>query len=93
VLAYDEDEDAIRVANNTRYGLAASIYSADADAALEVAKRIRSGTVAINLAGVCLTEPFGGVKQSGWGCECGAEGVFEFTDIKQILLSGSYVEG
>jgi acyl-CoA reductase-like NAD-dependent aldehyde dehydrogenase len=93
VLAYDDVEDAIRVANNTRYGLAASIYSSDAEAALEVAKRIRSGTVAINLAGVCLTEPFGGVKQSGWGRECGAEGVFEFTDIKQILLSGSYVEG
>jgi acyl-CoA reductase-like NAD-dependent aldehyde dehydrogenase len=92
VLAYDDVRDAVRMANHTRFGLAASVYSADADAALEVAKQLRSGGVAINLAGVCLTEPFGGVKQSGWGRECGAEGILEFTDIKQILLSGSYVD-
>jgi acyl-CoA reductase-like NAD-dependent aldehyde dehydrogenase len=92
VIAYDDVDDAVRVANNSRYGLACAVYSADPDAALGVAKRIRSGAVAINLAGVCLTEPFGGVKQSGWGREGGAEGILEFTDIKQILLSGSYSE-
>jgi acyl-CoA reductase-like NAD-dependent aldehyde dehydrogenase len=85
-------DDAISIANDSKYGLAASIYSADADLALRVARRLRSGGVAINSAGVSLTEPFGGVKQSGWGRECGAEGILEFTDIKQILLSGSYVD-
>jgi len=87
VIPYDDIDDAVRIANDSKYGLAASVYSADAEAAIAIARRIRSGTVAINIAGVCMTEPFGGVKQSGWGRECGSEGIFEFTDIKQILLT------
>ncbi|MGW0356855.1 aldehyde dehydrogenase family protein [Nocardia nova] len=90
VIAYDDIDDAIRIANDTDFGLAASVYARDRDAALEIALRIRSGGVALNLAGCSLTEPFGGVKQSGWGRECGAEGILEFTEIKQILLSGAY---
>jgi acyl-CoA reductase-like NAD-dependent aldehyde dehydrogenase len=90
VLAFDDVEDAIRIANDSKFGLAASVYSGNRDTALEIAKRIHSGGVAVNLAGVCLTQPFGGVKQSGWGRECGKEGILEFTELKQILLSGSY---
>jgi acyl-CoA reductase-like NAD-dependent aldehyde dehydrogenase len=90
VIAYDDVEDAVRIANDSKFGLAASVYAKDKDSALAVAKRIRSGGVAINLAGISLTQPFGGVRQSGWGRECGPEGILEFTDIKQILLSGSY---
>lgn len=90
VIAYDDIDDAIRIANDTEYGLAASVYCRDRDKALEIARRIRSGGVALNLAGCSLTEPFGGVKQSGWGRECGAEGILEFTESKQILLSGAY---
>lgn len=89
-IPYDDEEDAIRIANDSDFGLAGSVYSADFDKALAVARRIHSGGVAINSAGISLTEPFGGVKQSGWGRECGAEGILEFTEIKQILLSGSY---
>ncbi|TDI61025.1 MAG: aldehyde dehydrogenase family protein, partial [Alphaproteobacteria bacterium] len=59
--------------------------------AIQIARQIRTGGVAINTAGISLTEPFGGVKQSGWGRECGAEGIMEFTDIKQMLLSGSSI--
>jgi acyl-CoA reductase-like NAD-dependent aldehyde dehydrogenase len=92
VIPYDDIDDAVRIANDSDFGLAASIYTADQDLALNVARRLRSGSVAINLAGVCLTEPFGGVKGSGWGRECGAEGILECTQIKQILLSGSYVD-
>jgi acyl-CoA reductase-like NAD-dependent aldehyde dehydrogenase len=90
VIAYNDIDDAVRIANDSRYGLAASVYSGNREAAVDAAKRIHSGGVAINLAGVCLTQPFGGVKQSGWGRECGKEGILEFTEIKQILLSGSY---
>lgn len=88
-IAYDDVEDAITIANNSRFGLAASVYSTDANAAFEVARRVQAGNVAINLAGVCLTEPFGGIKQSGWGREGGIEGILEFTHIRQFLLSGA----
>jgi acyl-CoA reductase-like NAD-dependent aldehyde dehydrogenase len=91
-IPYDGIDDAVAIANDSRYGLAASVYSADADYALDVARRLESGTVAINQAGVCLTEPWGGVKQSGYGRECGPEGILEFTDIRQYVLSGSYLE-
>jgi acyl-CoA reductase-like NAD-dependent aldehyde dehydrogenase len=90
VIAYDDIDDAVRIANDTKFGLAASVYAQDRDTALAIAQRVRSGAVALNLAGCSLTEPFGGVKQSGWGRECGAEGILEFTEIKQILLSGAY---
>jgi acyl-CoA reductase-like NAD-dependent aldehyde dehydrogenase len=91
VIPYRDMDDAVRIANDSKYGLAASVYTSDSELALSVARRLRSGGVAINLAGISLTEPFGGVKQSGWGRECGSEGIFEFTDIKQVLLSGSYL--
>ncbi|QTJ70248.1 aldehyde dehydrogenase family protein (plasmid) [Rhodococcus sp. ZPP] len=90
VIAYDDVDDAVRIANDTKFGLAGSVYAGDRESALAIARRIRSGAVAINMAGVSLTEPFGGVKQSGWGRECGAEGILEFTELKQILLSGAY---
>jgi len=92
VIPYDGIEDAIAIANDTPFGLAASVYSSDADAAMDIAKRIRSGGVAINLAGISLTQPFGGIGDSGWGRECGAEGILEFTDIQQILKGGSYLD-
>ena len=91
MIPYDDMDDAIRIANDSKYGLAASVFSGSTETAIQVARQIRSGGVAINTAGVSLTEPFGGVKQSGWGRECGAEGVLEFTDIKQMLLSGSSI--
>jgi len=92
VITYKDMDEAIAIANDSKYGLASSIYTQDPDLALSVARQIRSGGVAINAAGVSLTEPFGGFKQSGWGRECGAEGILEFTDQKQILLSGSYLD-
>jgi acyl-CoA reductase-like NAD-dependent aldehyde dehydrogenase len=92
LISYRDLDDAIRQANDSQYGLAASVYADDPALALSVARRLRSGGVALNLAGISLTEPFGGVKQSGWGRECGAEGILEFTDIKQVLLSGSYLD-
>lgn len=91
VISYRDLDEAIEIANDTKFGLAASIFTADDKTALSVARRLRSGGVAINTAGISLTEPFGGVKQSGWGRECGAEGILEFTDIKQVILGGSYL--
>jgi aldehyde dehydrogenase (NAD+) len=95
VIAYDDLDDAVRIANGTPFGLAASVYSGSTEAALDIARRIRSGTVAVNTAGMSLTQPFGGVRASGWGRECGAEGILEFTDIKQVLVAGgaSFLQG
>lgn len=92
VIPYDDIDQAVDIANGTRYGLAGSVYSSDRDKAYEIAKRIRSGSVGINVAGVALTEPFGGMKQSGWGREGSSEGIFEYTEIKQLLLSGSFTD-
>lgn len=88
LIPYDTIEEAVEIANDTEYGLAASVYSSDSAVALGLARRIRSGTVGVNIAGMSLGQPFGGVKKSGWGRECGPEGILEFTDIKQMLLAG-----
>lgn len=92
VIPYEGLDEAVAIANDTPYGLAASVYSADEALALLTARAIRAGSVAINQAGVSLTQPFGGFKQSGWGRECGPEGILEFTGIKQIVRGGSYLE-
>lgn len=92
VIPYGDLDDAVRIANDTKYGLNAAVFIPDQLKALEIGRRLRTGCVSINSVGVCLSEPFGGVKQSGWGRECGAEGILDFTDVKQILLSGSYLD-
>ena len=92
VIPYESIEEAVAIANDSPYGLAASIYTNDQDLALQVARDIRAGSVAINQAGVSLTQPFGGYKQSGWGRECGPEGILEFTQIKQVVTGTSYLD-
>jgi acyl-CoA reductase-like NAD-dependent aldehyde dehydrogenase len=86
VLPYEDVEQAVELANGTAYGLAASVFGVDRERALQVARRIRAGSVAINTFGPTLAAPFGGVKRSGWGRESGPEGIQEFTDMKQVLL-------
>lgn len=95
VITYKDEDDAVAIANDSMFGLAASVYSSDAERAIRVARRLRTGSVGINTAGASLTEPFGGVKASGWGRMCGAEGILEFTNIKQMLVDqgGSYMAG
>jgi len=85
VIAYDDDEQALRIANDTLYGLASSVWSADEDRALAMARRIRAGTVWINdyhLLNVRF--PFGGYKSSGFGRELGPWGMHDFSQIKHI---------
>lgn len=84
VIPYEEWSEAIQLANESPFGLACSIYSANEGRALAAARQIQAGAVAINSAGVSLTQPFGGYKQSGWGRECGPEGILEFTQLKQV---------
>lgn len=86
VQTYTDLDDGIALANDTSYGLAATVYTADRDAALDAASRIEAGSVAINTFGPTVTAPFGGRKGSGWGRESGPEGIHEFTELKQIVL-------
>ena len=90
VLPHDGDEDAIRVANNSIYGLSGSVLSADRDRALAVARGIRAGTISVN-GGLWYAPdaPFGGYKQSGIGREMGAAGLDEFLERKTFAEPAS----
>jgi aldehyde dehydrogenase (NAD+) len=84
ILPYDDEEDAIRIANDTPYGLSGCVSSADLDRARRVAARMRTGMVHINGAHLDAMAPFGGYKQSGNGREWGAFGIEEFLEVKSI---------
>jgi len=89
VIPFEDDEDAIRIANDSEYGLSGGVYSADVDRALKVARRVRTGTIGIN-NGMCIAGdiPFGGYKASGIGREWGMEGMEEFLETKLIGIGG-----
>jgi acyl-CoA reductase-like NAD-dependent aldehyde dehydrogenase len=85
IIPYDDEEDAVRIANDTIYGLAAAVFSGDKEHAKAVARRIRAGQVQINEGGFNPNAPFGGYKQSGKGREAGKYGLEEFLEIKALL--------
>ncbi|MGW5519442.1 aldehyde dehydrogenase family protein [Nocardia africana] len=86
VQVYRDLDDAVRLANATAFGLSGAVFTADTALGIEVARRIRSGAVAVNSFGPAMNAPFGGVGASGWGRESGPEGIFGFTELKQILV-------
>jgi len=85
VIGYEDDDDAVRIANDSPYGLSGSITSGDLDRAKGIARRIRTGTLGLN-GGVWYgaDAPFGGYKQSGIGRQCGIEGLEIFTETKTV---------
>jgi betaine-aldehyde dehydrogenase len=85
-MSYRDEEEAIALANDTIYGLAAAVWSGDEDRARRVARRLRAGQVEINGAGYNLEAPFGGFKQSGIGRENGRYGLEEYLEVKAMLL-------
>jgi acyl-CoA reductase-like NAD-dependent aldehyde dehydrogenase len=87
VIAYDDEDDAIRIANDSEYGLGGTVWSPDHDHAVAVAARIQSGTVGINHYLPDITSPFGGMKNSGMGRELGPEGLRGFQHVKSIFIS------
>jgi len=84
VLPFDGVEDAVRIANDSPYGLGGAIYSSDVALALDVAKRIRTGAININNALNIQNLPFGGFKESGIGREGGRWGLDEYTELQAI---------
>jgi len=85
IIPYDDEDDAIRIANDTPYGLSGYVTSDDVDRARRVARRIRSGNVHINNARVDFGGCFGGYKQSGNGREWGEAGLEEFLELKAVF--------
>jgi aldehyde dehydrogenase (NAD+) len=85
VLGYDTVDEAVAIANDTPYGLAAYVSGTDLDAARKVASRLRAGQVNLNSAGPDLMAPFGGFKQSGNGREWGEHAFGEFLEVKAML--------
>jgi acyl-CoA reductase-like NAD-dependent aldehyde dehydrogenase len=86
IIPYDSEDDAVRIANDTIYGLAGGVWSGDPERAQRVARRIRTGQVEINGATFNPLAPFGGYKQSGHGRELGRFGLEEFLEVKAIQL-------
>lgn len=85
MIPYDSVDEAVRIANDTVYGLSAYVYGGSPDSALAVGKRLRAGMVHINGAGLDAMAPFGGYKQSGIGREWGAHGIEEFLESKAVM--------
>ncbi|WP_317930787.1 aldehyde dehydrogenase family protein [Halioxenophilus sp. WMMB6] len=88
VIPFEDDEDAIRIANESIYGLGGYVVSGDLERGKYVANRIRAGAISVNGGMSIIGDlPFGGFKQSGMGREWGPEGICEFTDLKSIAWS------
>jgi acyl-CoA reductase-like NAD-dependent aldehyde dehydrogenase len=86
IMPYEDDEDAVRIANDSVYGLAGGVWSGDEERAKQLARRIRTGQVEINGGAFNLLAPFGGYKQSGHGRELGRFGLEEFLQVKSLQL-------
>lgn len=86
VLGYRDLDEAVRIANGTEYGLSGGVYTDDLALGLDVARRIRSGTVQVNAGLAAGYTPMGGYKQSGYGRERGAAGIRAFQELKHIVM-------
>jgi aldehyde dehydrogenase (NAD+) len=87
ILGYDDEDQAVAIANDTDYGLAGYVSSGDMEHARAIARRIRAGQIAINYTGGTANTPFGGYKQSGNGREKGRWGMMEYLELKAITGS------
>ena len=85
MIPYETEEEAVRIANDTVYGLSGYVYSGDIEHARKIARRLRTGMVHLNGASTDINAPFGGYKQSGNGREWGKEGIKEFLEVKALM--------
>ncbi|MGZ8177121.1 aldehyde dehydrogenase [Williamsia sp. SKLECPSW1] len=90
IIDYDTVDEAVDIANDSEYGLAGAIYTADVERGIEIAGRIRTGTLGINWYAIDPGSPFGGYKNSGVGRENGREGVESYLETKSIILPMGY---
>lgn len=86
VIPYDDVDQAVAIADDSPYGLAGTVWTSDEDKGLEIARRMRTGTVGVNFYNIDLGAPFGGVKASGLGRELGPEGLAAYVEYKSVYL-------
>lgn len=87
IIPFDTEEDAVRIANDSIYGLSGSIWSRDVARALRVSRAVESGTLSVNSnSSIRVQTPFGGFKQSGMGRELGLEGMLGYTELKTVFV-------
>ena len=90
IIPFEDEKDAIRLANDTRYGLMATVWTQDAARGLRLASRIKAGEVTVNTPYTAFPGiPFGGYKQSGFGRELGLETLDAYLETKSVLVSTS----
>ena len=88
VIKYRDERDAIRIANDSDYGLAGSVWTKDVAHGLELSGQVRTGTYGINMYMLDISSPFGGFKQSGVGREFAEEGLAEYTELQSVVSAG-----
>jgi acyl-CoA reductase-like NAD-dependent aldehyde dehydrogenase len=90
VIPFEGEEDAVRMANDTPYGLSGSIWTRDSARALRMARAVQSGNLSVNSnSSVRVQTSFGGMKQSGFGRDLGLEALASYTDVKNVFVSTS----
>src|SRR6266498_5702242 len=88
VIPFTDEADAVRLANDTPYGLSGSIWTRDAGRALRVARAVESGNLSVNSnSSVRYSTPFGGFKRSGLGRELGPDALDSFTEVKNVFIA------
>ncbi|MEU5197005.1 aldehyde dehydrogenase [Streptomyces scabiei] len=90
LLPYGDEADAVRIANDSDYGLSGSVWTADDERGIDIARRVRTGTYSVNTFSLDMLGPFGGYKNSGLGREFGPEGYGEYLEHKMIHLPAGY---
>ncbi|MEU8886292.1 aldehyde dehydrogenase [Streptomyces sp. NPDC048442] len=90
LLPYEDEADALRIANDSEYGLSGSVWTADVEHGIDIARQVRTGTYSVNTFSMDMMGPFGGYKNSGLGREFGPEGYGEYLEHKMIHLPAGY---
>ncbi|MEU3165363.1 aldehyde dehydrogenase [Streptosporangium sp. NPDC006930] len=88
VIPYEDEKDAVRIANDSDYGLAGTVWTADTERGMDIARQVRTGTYGVNLFMIENSSPFGGFKGSGLGRELGPEGLSAYLEYKSIARLG-----